>query len=130
MPLDGAYRQTLIERVQSYNEGRTGDGSALQGSTDQRLYLVPQIENPDGDWIDDPAGTPIVFTFDGKGSAFEPTESGSTELEELVVVTAVELSLAGAYSFAGHSWTIASWGSVAAASAEHAFTYVLNRHVE
>lgn len=130
MPLNGDYRRTLIERVQVYTEGRTGDGSALQGTVDQRLLLMPQIEDAGGDWIDDPAGIGIPFSFDGKGSSFDETESGGTEIEELAIVTRTELPLAGSYSFGGHSWTIASWGSVAPAAAEHAFTYVLNRHVE
>lgn len=130
MPLDGAVRRSLVERAQSYMEGRTGDGSALQGSTDQRLYLVPQIENALGDWIDDPARAAVPFAFDGQGTAWDETDSGGVPIEELAVFTRQVLPGAGAYAWGGYSWTIASGGSTAAASASYAFAYVLHRHVE
>ncbi len=130
MPLHGSYRRTLVDRVQAYAEGRTGDGSPLQGGVDERLVLVPQLENPSGDWIDDLAATGIPFMFDGRGSAFAEEDSGGTEIEELAVITRVALDEKGSYSYRGFSWTIESSGSTASASAEYAFTYVLQRHVE
>ncbi len=130
MPLNGSYRRTLVERAQEYAEGRTGDGTLLQGSVDQRLLLVPQIEDSLGDWIDDLAATAIPFMFDGRGSAFEEEEDGGTEIEELSIVTRTALVEKGSYSFDGFSWTIFSTGSTAGASAGYAFAYVLHRHVE
>ena len=130
MPFNGGYRRRLVERAQLYAEGRTGDGSALQGSTDQRLFLVPLTEDGLGDWIDDTSREPVPFMFDGRGTAFEETDSGGTDFEEVAVVVRTELTKGGAYSYRGFPWTVASGGSTAAASDEYAFAYVLHRHVE